>query len=160
MTSPRYQTEETRLCLPDIISALPLTVRVSPHYAKAAQASEAWFGDHNIYVGRALERFFRCKLTLCVAMSYPDADEVALRNMSDCAMWLSAFDDLTDKGDLQNNAQGAQEAADRMMDALMRPHVKCEDPIAELLRDFWQRIAKTAAAGCQRFAFYTMALSG
>lgn len=145
-----YQTEDTSFTMPDIIAYFPFTLRVSPHYEKVSRASEAWFRTYGVHSGRKLDEFYKSNFCLSGAMCFPEADEIHLRNCCDFLLWLWAFDDLTDDGDLQSNISGARRTADAMIGALRQNDVKCDLPVAETLRHFWERASKVASPGCRR----------
>ncbi|QRV81310.1 terpene synthase [Ceratobasidium sp. AG-Ba] len=87
------------------------------------------------------------------ALVYPEADLLHLRPPMDFLIWLFAFDDMFDEGDLRGNIHGTKMVIDNAMDVLRNPGTaKPGCPAVAAIHDLFNRMRPDASeAAIQRF---------
>jgi hypothetical protein len=136
--------------LPDLFRMCPFPLKINVHYAEVERASEAWFDSYRIIADEKRDKFYAFKFCLLIAMTYPEADAVLLRNVCDLLFWMFTLDDFANDGSLGKDVDGARTVIAQVMSALHHPHTPCALPIAESCRDWWERTIETASEGWQR----------
>ncbi|CAE7142636.1 unnamed protein product [Rhizoctonia solani] len=136
----------TRIVLPDIskYTRQHFVLRCNPLYQLGETASEAWFDSYGlgytgILSGTRLEKFFGYRFCLLASLCFPDADLDHLRPAMDYFIWVFAFDDMADLGEL--GIEEWQCAVDTTMDILHNPdRVQPKLKIAATLQSIFQRM--------------------
>ncbi|CAE7228396.1 unnamed protein product [Rhizoctonia solani] len=131
----------TRIVLPDIskYTRQHFDLKCNPFYQVGETASEAWFDSYGILSGTRLEKFFGCRLCLLASLCFPDADLDHLRPGMGSFLWIFAFDDMADLGEL--NPEEWQRAVDMTMNTLHNPdEVQPKLKIVAALQSIFQRM--------------------
>ncbi|KAG9030992.1 hypothetical protein FRB95_003272 [Tulasnella sp. JGI-2019a] len=126
ITTPPLSSVHTQssYTIPDFISMSPSPLRVNPNYASTAQSSVEWLDSFGVHPNPTHRAAFRSMdFGMLTAMCYADANRERFRLLCDYINALFAYDDLADEGGLRIDGDGAQKAAEIIMECLRHPTV-------------------------------------
>lgn len=98
-------------------------LKLNPYWREAEAGSYAWFDSYEIYSGYKLQGFYDTGLGYLASLGFAEADLLRLRPAMDFLLWVFAFDDMFDDGDLYYDVCKGQAAVDDAINAPCNPDV-------------------------------------
>ncbi|QRV73699.1 terpene synthase [Ceratobasidium sp. AG-Ba] len=138
----------SKILMPDIpgFTGQFFDVKLNPHWQEVETESYAWFKTYEIRSGSRGQDLCDTGLGQMAALVYPEADLLHLRPSMDFVIWLFAFDDLFDEGELRSDISGTRAAINNALDVLRNPDTaKPNSRAATSLLDLFNRMRLTAS---------------
>ncbi|KAF9237775.1 isoprenoid synthase domain-containing protein [Melanogaster broomeanus] len=137
--------------LPDLVSACPYPLRISPHFPNIARASAQWLLEGARLVEPHATKIASMKAGELAAACYPNADAFHLSVCSDFMNWIAIMDELLDESDPRVVDTAA--IRDSCMGAFRDPiNFSTENLAGKMSKSFFSRFIQTGSAGCtERF---------
>ncbi|KAI0711928.1 terpenoid synthase [Cerioporus squamosus] len=132
--------------LPDLLAACPLKGSTSPHYTQACAESRAWVNGYHMFRGSKLAFFLQGSNELLVSHTYPYAGYDQFRTCCDFVNLLFVVDEVSDDQD----GQGARHTGEVFLNAMRYPDWDDGSPLAQMTREFKQRLLEYAGPRCYR----------
>ncbi|QRW16746.1 terpene synthase [Rhizoctonia solani] len=140
------------ICLPDIraYTGKVFALKHNPHHLPAAHEAYESFDTYGIHTGSKRQRFFDYDFGLMSALCFADADFPHLRTAIELVLWLFSFDDMIDRGAL-NNIQRMKNAVDVTMKVLRDPSTPPPKfKVAAVLQSCFHRMRQDGGDGTLR----------
>ncbi|QRV79773.1 terpene synthase [Ceratobasidium sp. AG-Ba] len=117
-------------------------IKVNPHWKEAEAESYTWLKSYGILTSR----LDKSGLGQLGALVYPEADLLHFRPSIDFLIWIFAFDDMFDEGNLRGNIYATKIVIDNAMDVLRNPDTaKPGSKAVAALHDVFDRMRREAS---------------
>ncbi|QRV73744.1 terpene synthase [Ceratobasidium sp. AG-Ba] len=143
ITPSEYLPLPSRIYVADILGFTDqfFDIKLNPHWKEVEAESFTWFKTYGILTGRRNQALENSGIGQLGALVYPEADLLHLRPPMDFLIWLFAFDDMFDEGDLRGDVHGTHMVIDNAMDVLRNPDTaKPNSKAVTALHDVFNRM--------------------